>query len=335
MNGDRLEQLVLSGELFNGASRSSSPARSASPDAPWPPGSRSDDDDDEDENGSDVLAEIEGTRAPAESIGMGPGRTGVKGVIRDRDEAAQRAREGRARDARELARRMEKTSLGGMTWAEEERARGWEKEREGWEKGGLGMRRGKGKFGYLREVGVAGFLPAIEQEERSVSVVVHIYESSLDRCDALDDVLVRLARVNPQTKFIRVRASAIGYAVSSPPSSRSRPPPSSSAFLSRAARLLEEDEDDPYGTPEAGEEEYEEDIDDVEVDTDMLPTMHVYRAGELVHNWVRVDWEAGEAGVEDLLERHHVLESQRNAGGGLSVLDDDEGDIRFGKPDGR
>ena len=39
------------------------------------------------------------------------------------------------------------------------------------------------------------------------------------------------------------------------------------------------------------------------VDTDMLPTMLVYRAGELVHNWVRVDWEAGVVGVGDLLER--------------------------------
>jgi hypothetical protein len=35
----------------------------------------------------------------------------------------------------------------------------------------------------------------------------------------------------------------------------------------------------------------------------MLPTLLVYRDGELVHNWVRVDWEAGQAGVEDLLAR--------------------------------
>lgn len=37
------------------------------------------------------------------------------------------------------------------------------------------------------------------------------------------------------------------------------------------------------------------------VDTDMLPTMLVYRDGELVHNWVRVDWESGRADVEELL----------------------------------
>ena len=43
--------------------------------------------------------------------------------------------------------------------------------------------------------------------------------------------------------------------------------------------------------------EYDEDS----VDTDMLPTMLVYHDGELVYNWVRVDWEAGGAGVEELL----------------------------------
>jgi hypothetical protein len=37
------------------------------------------------------------------------------------------------------------------------------------------------------------------------------------------------------------------------------------------------------------------------VDLDMLPTMLVYRGGDLVHNWVRVDWEAGHAGLEELL----------------------------------
>ena len=70
-----------------------------------------------------------------------------------------------------------------------------------------------------------------------------------------------------------------------------------------------DDEDDPYGdseeevkTPYYDEEEYEEE----DVDTDMLPTLLVYRDGELVHNWVRVDWEAGEAGVEELLSRYVV-----------------------------
>ena len=59
--------------------------------------------------------------------------------------------------------------------------------------------------------------------------------------------------------------------------------------------------DDEDGSDE--EDEDEEDYEDHNVDTDMLPTLLVYRSGELVHNWVRVDWEAGQAGIEELLEK--------------------------------
>lgn len=51
------------------------------------------------------------------------------------------------------------------------------------------------------------------------------------------------------------------------------------------------------------EDEEEVAEDEGEVDLDMLPTLLVYRDGELVHNWVRVDWEAGRAGVEELLSK--------------------------------
>ena len=59
-----------------------------------------------------------------ESIGMGPGRTGVKGVIRDRDEAAEIQREQRAREAEEMRRKFEAANLGGKTFLEEEREKG-------------------------------------------------------------------------------------------------------------------------------------------------------------------------------------------------------------------
>ncbi len=74
----------------------------------------------------------------------------------------------------------------------------------------------------------------------------------------------------------------------------------------------------------------------------MLPTMLVYRNGELVHNWVRVDWEAGTAGIEELLEtyvisvefrsspndepRHHILSRGKIGGGNLGLPSDDEDD---------
>ena len=73
---------------------------------------------------------------------------------------------------------------------------------------------------------------------------------------------------------------------------------------------MERDEDDPYGSDTDEPTTIvdtlngdEDDDNDDDVDTDMLPTMLVYRSGQLVHNWVRVDWEAGPLGIDELLER--------------------------------
>jgi hypothetical protein len=125
---------------------------------------------------------------------------------------------------------------------------------------------------------------------------------------------MRLARENPNTKFIRCRASAIGFAVNSQAKPRSFRRPSST-YLSKSRtspRFAHQDDDDPYGSdtdeltgigaPNKDEDE-DEDDDEENVDTDMLPTILVYRSGQLVHNWVRVDWEAGLLGVDELLER--------------------------------
>lgn len=230
---------------------------------------------------------------------MGPGRTGVKGVIRDRNEASSLDRARRAKEVNELNKRMEKASLGGKTFLEEEDEKEWERamlegvreDLEGERRNVFGHRK-ESKFGHLREVGVEGFVSSVEQEERGVWVVVHIYDpvrsclccwsradihQSLDRCDDLDDTLALLARMYPDTKFLRARASALGFATTP----------------RKKGRVVDVD-DDPYA-----DEEEEED----QVDMDMLPTMLVYRDGELVHNWVRVDWEAGRAGVEELLNK--------------------------------
>jgi hypothetical protein len=42
----------------------------------------------------------------------------------------------------------------------------------------------------------------------------------------------------------------------------------------------------------------------VAVDTEMLPTVLVYRAGQLEHTFIRVDWEAGEGGIQNLLIKY-------------------------------
>jgi len=70
-------------------------------------------------------------------------------------------------------------------------------------------------------------------------------------------------------------------------------------------RFIDNDHDDPYYDDEEEKTPYydEEEEEEEDVDTDMLPTLLVYRDGELVHNWVRVDWEAGKAGIEELLSR--------------------------------
>lgn len=118
---------------------------------------------------------------------MGPGRTGVKGVIRDRDEAAEIDRQKRAKDAVELRKKMEATSLGGKTFLEEEREKAAKGETadelvtremaKAQEKRDVWGQKREGKFGHLREVGVKGFLAAVEKEERGVWVVVHLYDS--------------------------------------------------------------------------------------------------------------------------------------------------------------
>ena len=155
-NGDHLEQLVLSGELFQTPSRSSSPARSTSSGSNFH-GSESD------EAWSGRVDEKDVTRGQqVDSIGMGPGRTGVKGVIRDRNEAAARERSRKVEELGELAARMEHANLGGRTFLEEQNELDLLEPPE------------RGRFGHLREVGLKGFVPAVE--DQNVWVVVHIYD---------------------------------------------------------------------------------------------------------------------------------------------------------------
>ena len=165
---------MLSGKLFGTNSRSSSPERSPSPTLSF--ASASSDSDPHPHSHSDAHRLPDA--AQQESIGMGPGRTGVKGVIRDQHEAAALHAGRRARELEEVRRRMERTNLGGKTFLEEEAER--EKEKEALEGpvrvDMLGLPR-TGRFGHLREVGRGGFVSAVEREGRGVWVVVHLYES--------------------------------------------------------------------------------------------------------------------------------------------------------------
>jgi len=343
MDGADIEALVLSGELFNGPKRSSSPRRSPSPDND--PGWHDDElqkakeedgggrdltlDYDSDDYRRDALKARIAKENQKESIGMGPGRTGVKGVIRDRNEAQDIQRQKKADEAEELRLKMEASSLGGKTYLEEER----EKAARGEKADDLVMKeveknsasrmdvwgRSRGRFGHLREVGMRGFVDAVEKEERGIWVVVHLYDSSLERCYLLDERLSRLAKGYPNTKFLRAKASALGF--TSGGSRKSAP----ASRVSKPMRAI--DEDDPYGSDEA-EDESESVVDDDDIDLDMLPTMLVYRDGELVHNWVRVDWELKDFDVESLLEKYHIL-PRHNTHPNLGLPSDDEDDDDF------
>jgi len=183
-----LEDLVLSGKLFNGGgSGSSSPRRSPSPDATkWPYNDGADNH--SDDGGSPRrLTSAAQSNSPGVhgngGVGVGvPGRTGVKGVIRDRNEAERGARDKRAAEIKELNKRMEKASLTGMTYFEEQALAKTEDDEELEQirfarvrDKGRSSHGGGGRFGHLREVGLEGFLKAVEEEERDVWVVLHLY----------------------------------------------------------------------------------------------------------------------------------------------------------------
>ncbi|KAF8634089.1 hypothetical protein AX15_001091 [Amanita polypyramis BW_CC] len=345
---DHIEELVLSGRLFANHSRSSSPERTPSPDPGWhdeelkhrrisPHFSPGKSDGEDGDYNSDTVRRREfeaRLHNEKESIGMGPGRTGVKGVIRDRSEAMSRERERQRRDIEELNRKMEKSNLGGKSYLEEEREKANDPGYEGkvdklvlkemralkGERRDMFGRRKESRFGHLREVGLEAFVASVE-EQRGVWVIVHLYDQSLDRCEDLDDTLAHLARLHPSTKFLRARASALGFASSSKPLN-----PKKQVYRRRYSNRIanEYDERDKYSEDDDDSEE------EGDVDLDMLPTLLVYRDGQLVHNWVRVDWEAGITGVESLLERNQILSRKSSLDENLEFpldgLDDEDDD---------
>ena len=71
----------------------------------------------------------------------------------------------------------------------------------------------------------------------------------------------------------------------------------------------------PSSRPQGGhreDEDEDEEEEEVEADPDVLPTMLVYKDGELERNWIRVDWEIGEGDLEGLLRRLVILKPGYN-----------------------
>lgn len=181
---DTLEELALSGVLFQTSDEPGSRPRTPVSRTPSP-------------NTDDELFGSSSSRppspnpnaathAPSESIGMGPGRTGVKGVIRDRNEARDRERTLKDERVKELRQQMERTAITAKSYREEQA----ENEAKDDERGdgilGRGVKRtmhfqggwddqSDANFGHLREVGARGFVAAVEEVDRDVWVVVHLY----------------------------------------------------------------------------------------------------------------------------------------------------------------
>lgn len=106
--------------------------------------------------------------------------TGVKSVIRDRNEAVRRDQERRKKFIRDKNNRLEKIALVTTTYGQDEELRRLEKAAEE----GLDEREVINKrmferptrFGHLREVGPSTFVDAIDGVPKDTWVVLHVYD---------------------------------------------------------------------------------------------------------------------------------------------------------------
>ncbi|XP_072763312.1 phosducin-like protein [Anoplolepis gracilipes] len=54
------------------------------------------------------------------------------------------------------------------------------------------------------------FLQVIDEEDKSVTIIVHIYEDNVPGCEAMNGCLISLAEEYPYVKFCRIRGSIAG-----------------------------------------------------------------------------------------------------------------------------
>jgi hypothetical protein len=165
---DALEEAALSGALFKDNYRP--PERSGTPE-PDSSGSEADSEDYQDDH---IPGESQTALIEEDEIHAKGAQTGIKGVLNDKKAHTRSTQSKEKEERRGLKERMEKMSIVGNTWKEEEDMRAKEKDQEGgieeWRKGRIEeMKARKG----LREVGKEGFVSAVEREGW---VVVLIYE---------------------------------------------------------------------------------------------------------------------------------------------------------------
>ncbi|PWN50991.1 thioredoxin-like protein [Violaceomyces palustris] len=169
--------------------------------------------------------------------------------------------------------------------------------------GPRGLAGGQRWFGHLREVDQNGYVAAIDQEDPSVPVVIHIYGKSVEACAALTFSLSSLARQYPLTKFLQVRATSIGFGGGA-----------GGSLINKHHGRGHQDDDDHYDEDDDDDDDILAVMEKEESAAEVLPTLLVYKGGQLVANLVRVDlddgWKGGsESAVRDILSRYDALRS--------------------------
>jgi len=165
---DALEEAALSGALFKDNYRP--PERSGTPD----PDSSDSEADSDDYLHNAPAGESQDALLEEDEIHAKGAQTGIKGVLNDKKAHTRSTQSKQDEERRELKERMEKMSIVGKTWKEEEDMRAKERDQrdgiEEWRRGRIEeMKARKG----LREVGKEGFVSAVEKEGW---VCVLIYE---------------------------------------------------------------------------------------------------------------------------------------------------------------
>ncbi|WRT70714.1 uncharacterized protein IL334_007712 [Kwoniella shivajii] len=330
---DSLETAALNGSLFTFDPSPSSPSRSASSISP---------DNTDDELGSDYDEPsnlIGGKRGDTSGRGVpdiengnrtvvehdGP-QTGPKGVIEDRKAHNSHSRQIKERQNAERVSELNRRAIVGLTIHEEDQLRKREQagqddvEVEEWRRKRKDQLRYQDRTGYdhdeggnedekyrqygrresvkrggLKEVGKEGFIDAVE---RNGWVVVLIYEPDIPRCTSLLASLLHLSlnlpsHLSTPISLYRARASSLEFSLLPPTSS----------YTTRY------EDEEPVGVP----------------DPDVLPTLLVYKNGELEKTWVRVDWEIDQSGVEGLLRKEGILSPVNQMGmNRKDLLDEDD-----------
>ncbi|XP_008215237.1 phosducin-like protein [Nasonia vitripennis] len=151
--------------------------------------------------------------------------TGPKGVIRDWQRFKQIENEKRAEQEKERIELMKKLTLTCRSTLDDEREKMLETDPEfaelmadefllAYQKQRMREMIAKAeklRFGSVINLEEAEqYLKAIDEEDKSVTIIIHIYQKDVPGCTAMNGCLITLAQEYPFVKFCRILASAVG-----------------------------------------------------------------------------------------------------------------------------